>query len=307
MNKFLKKIALYGISSFIILNLIAFLCLYFLGKSCFYKQQFIRNGVKDTTFDYVVLGSSTGLTTLDTKLIDSISGKNGLNISIDDSGLSSHYLMLQQFYSSGKKTDLLVLSVMPDDLEIYNPLINTNDYRFMTYLWDKDVKFFFKNMNGKNKWVFNTSYYLPLIGVSYFNSELFFPGILSVFQSKKRNLFDQKGNYSYPNIQNFNITNDLNILNKNVVFKNPYLFKIVDFCNNYNIKILLYQSPILNVKTIYSTKINMVNHSTLLNSKDFFYDYIHVNQSGRKICSEHFASLLINNSFGALETNQNDF
>jgi hypothetical protein len=51
----------------------------------------------------------------------------------------------------------------------------------------------------------------------------------------------------------------------------------------------------------------MVNHSTLLNSKDFFYDYIHVNQSGRKICSEHFASLLINNSFGALETNQNDF
>ena len=68
-----------------------------------YKNQFVKNGVKETEFDYVVLGSSTGLTTLDTKLIDEKMYTSGLNISMDDTSLSSHYLMLQYFLSLGKK------------------------------------------------------------------------------------------------------------------------------------------------------------------------------------------------------------
>ena len=84
MKQFLKSIGLYGLISFLFFNGIAFLCLFFLSKSSFYKPSFVKNGVVNNSFDYVVLGSSTGLTTLDTKLIDSVTGMKGLNISMDD-------------------------------------------------------------------------------------------------------------------------------------------------------------------------------------------------------------------------------
>ena len=298
---------IYGLASFIVLNLIAYLSLYFLSNSCFYKQQFVKNGVKNVNFDYVVLGSSTGLTTLDTKLIDSITSKTGLNISIDDSGLSSHFLMLQQFYASGKKTDLLVLSVMPDDLENKKPQINNNDYRFMPDLWDENVSVFFKEMEGEDKWIYTTSTYFPIVGTSYFNSELFFPGILSIFQPKKRNLFDDKGNYSYPINSKIINSPDLNSKVKNVNLYNPYLYKIINFCNINKIKLLLYQSPMLNVNFKYPQGVKILNHSSLFNSSDLFFDYIHVNKKGRKICSEQFSFFLKKQLSDSIEPLQNDF
>lgn len=289
MNKFLIKIAIYGLTSFIVLNLIAFLCLYFLSKSCFYKQQFVQNGVNETTFDYVVLGSSTGLTTLDTHLIDSITKKKGLNISIDDSGLSSHYLMLQHFYLSGKSTKRLILAVMPDDLENENPKINGNDYRFLPHINEDDVQSYFNEIDGENKIIYQASKYFPLIGVSYFNTELFFPGILSIFQPKKRNLFDVNGNYSYPNIIWSNKIEKKDIKIKKVEFKNPYLTKIIDFCEVNKIKLILYQSPIYKTQVIFPDGLNCVNQVSLFNDSEFFYDEIHVNRKGRRICSEKFS------------------
>ena len=136
MKKFITKIALYTFFILLIGNGIAFLSLYVLGKSQLYKNQFVKNGVKEKHFDYVVLGSSTGLTTLDTKLIDKTLNTSGLNISMDDTSLSSHYLMLQYFLSLGKTTDQLILCVTPGDLQ--NPVneLNNNDYRFLTEVQD---------------------------------------------------------------------------------------------------------------------------------------------------------------------------
>lgn len=289
MNKFLKTIAFYGLASFIVLNLIAYLSLYFLGKSCFYKQQFVQNGIKETTFDYVVLGSSTGLTTLDTKLIDSLTQKNGLNISIDDSGLSSHYLMLQHFYLSGKSTKKLILAIMPDDLENDKPKLNGNDYRFLPHNNEDVVQSFFNEIDGDNKIIYQTSKYLPLIGVSYFNSELFFPAILSIFQPTKRNLFDEKGNYSYPNIETSKKLEKVILKTKKIEYKNPYLTKIIDFCKLNEIELILYQSPIYKSEVIFPEGLNCVNQVSLFNDAEFFYDEIHVNSKGRKICSEDFS------------------
>ena len=66
MRKFLTKIAFYSFLILLLGNGVAFLSLYVLGKSQLYKNQFVKNGVAETHFNYVVLGSSTGLTTLDT-------------------------------------------------------------------------------------------------------------------------------------------------------------------------------------------------------------------------------------------------
>jgi hypothetical protein len=295
MYTFLKKIVIYGLASFIVLNLIAFCSLYFLGKSCFYKQQFVKNGVKETTFDYVVLGSSTGLTTLNTKLIDSITQKKGLNISIDDSGLSSHYLMLQHFYSAGKSTKKLILAVVPDDLGNAEPMINTNDYRFIPHIWNNDeVTNYFNQMNGKNTLLYKVSPYFPLIPVSYYNTELFYPGLLSILKPGNRYLFDDKGNFSYPNTSANKEIDNLIHRTKKVEFKNPYLTKIIDFCTENKIELLIYQSPIYKTSLVFPESIIVINHSDLINDKVYFYDQIHVNSKGRTICTLKFCESVFN-------------
>lgn len=292
MKRFLFKIGLYAVVLFLILNSIAFLSLFFLGKSYFYKPQFVKNGVKETSFDYAVLGSSTGLTTLDTKLIDSLTNKKGLNISMDDSSLSSHYLMLEYFYAIGKKTDCLILAVTPWDLENENPQLNNNDYRFLPYVQEDCVSNYYKNIETGIFKKLSLSKYFPLVGVSYYNTELFYPSLVSIASPKKRNQFDDKGNYCYPNLGKPNEKKH-EILN--MEFKNPYFQKIKKFCEVKNIKLLLYQSPIyatsVTTKNIEET---IINHSNLIQSPDLFYDNIHVNKKGREFCSKKMAAILIN-------------
>jgi len=293
MKRFLLKIGIYASLCFLVLNVIAFLSLFFLGKSYFYKPQFVKNGVKEKSFDYVVLGSSTGLTTLDTKLIDSITIKKGLNISMDDSALSSHYLMMQYFYSIGKKTDCLILAVTPWDLAEEHPKLNNNDYRFLTYVQEDCVSEYYNTIETgtfKKLWL---SKYSPIIGLSYYNTELFYPSLLSIVKPKKRNQFDDKGNYSYPNAGSPKKKKQ-EVLT--MEFKNPYFDKIKRFCEEKKINLILYQSPIyctpVIVKDTIATK--FINHSNLFQTADFFYDNIHVNKKGRELCSQKVALLLKN-------------
>lgn len=291
MKRFLLKIGLYALLFFLAINLLAFSSLFFLGKSYFYKPQFVTNGVKESSFDYVVLGSSTGLTTLDTKQIDSLSGKKGLNISMDDSSLSSHYMMLEYFYSLGKKTDRLILAVTPWDLANEKPVLNNNDYRFLTYVREDCVSSYYQDIESgyfKKLWL---SKYFPIIGVSYYNTELFYPSLVSMVQPKKRNQFDDRGNYCYPN-QGGPKKKKEQVLP--LEFKNPYFAKIVAFCAAKKIELVLYQSPMYGTSvTLENSKgIQFINHADLFVTSDLFYDDIHVNAKGRMICSKKVSKIL---------------
>lgn len=289
MRKFLIKIGLYALALFIVLNGIAFVSLYFLGKSNFYKPQFIKNGVKEQHFDYVVLGSSTGLTTLNTIAIDSALQTTGLNISIDDSSLNTHYLMLEHFYKTGKKTDKLILSITPWDVSSTKAKLNNNDYRFASEVRSDYIHAYYQEMEQGYFKVLTYSKYFPILAVSYYNTELFFPSISSVFSPEKQNRSDARGNYSYPDL-NGKVTKGKRVKNKGE-FKNPYFYKIQRLCEQNNTELVLYQSPLFNADlhyTAFPKHLKFVNHYNLV-TEDCFYDDIHVNQKGRKICSEAFA------------------
>ena len=286
MKKFLIKIALYGIFILLIVNGIALLSLYFLGQSQLFKPQFLKNGVKEAHFDYLILGASTGLTTLDTKQIDSTLHTTGLNLSIDDTALNTHYLMLQYFYQQGKTTDHLVLTVTPWDLGNASPVLSDNDYRFFSE-WHTDVVHdYYENISYKGFPVLKYSAYLPILGVSYYNTEVFYPSLFTVLQPDKRNRFDDKGNFSYPVSGKPKATTQ-NTVNVNV--KNPYFEKIKAFCHNKGINLILYQSPFYHTKVAFNLKEVIVNHSDLLQSASLFYDNLHVNGGGRTKCSAAFA------------------
>lgn len=288
MKLFIKTVTKYGIIFFLIFNGIALFSIFILGKSCFYKPQFVTNAINENSFDYVVLGSSTGLTTLDTKLIDSITNKSGLNISMDDSALNSQYLMLQHFYKLKKQTKILVLAVTPWDLSKKNPELNNNDYRFLPYVYDDYVYDYYKNFEKGFFKPLTLSKFCPIIGVSYYNTEIFFPSIITLIKPKFRNKFDDKGNFSYP-------TNGKPIRLREeryeLIIQNPYFFKIKKFCIDNNIELITYISPIFKT-TVVTKNVDIINHSNLIINKDMFYDDIHVNKNGRKLCSEIFSNYI---------------
>jgi len=287
MKKFLTKIALYTFFILLIGNGIAYLSLYVLGKSQLYKNQFVKNGVKESHFDYVVLGSSTGLTTLDTKLIDKTLNTSGLNISMDDTSLSSHYLMLQYFLSLGKSTDQLILCVTPGDLQNPTNELNNNDYRFLTEVQDTLVYNYYNRMEQNGLKVLTYSRFFPLLGVSYYNNELFYPSLYAFLHPDKRNRFDDKGNYTYPQIAN-NIKK-VKISNVETKYANPSFLKIKQLCKKNKIKLIVYQSPIHRINVIFpSTQdFKIINHSRIL-PEEMFYDNIHVNSKGRTFCTLAF-------------------
>lgn len=293
MNKFIRRAILYGFLVFTLLNAIAFCNLYFLRNSSFYKPSFLTNEVAERDFDYIVIGSSIGLTTLNTTLIDSITKKKGLNLSIDDTSIASNYLMLKHFYENEKKAKYCVLAISYWDLAIEKPTLNDNDYRFLPYFYEDYVFQYYKTLEHDFFKPLALSHYFPAVGVCYYNTEIFYPSIVAAVKPNKRNRFDEKGNYFYPEL---GIIQPKEWTTTKLSWKNPYVEKIKKLCYENNTELIFYQAPLLKTKIINSNiKINFINHSSLIRKEDYFFDEIHVNQYGRKLASTIFANELMIN------------
>lgn len=290
MGVFLKKIGLLLVSLIVIANLLSYASLWCLRQSSFYKPSFLVNGVVENNFDYIVIGASTGLTTLDTKVIDSITGNSGINLSIDDTSISSQYLMLQYFLALGKTTKTCVIAPSITSIDKQTFSVSANDYRFLPYVNRSYVLDYFDSFSGTDAHVLSRSHYFPMVGVSYYNAEVFYPSLLSAFQPKRRNRFDSKGNYTYP-VQKIKpeIIEDRKIIK--LKYENLDLKKIKTLCDKKGIKLICYISPIKKgIVEDVETDYEIINHSAKLMNTRYFYDDVHVNSLGRKVISEHFAN-----------------
>ncbi|HLP63697.1 hypothetical protein [Flavobacterium sp.] len=288
MKKFLLHILKYGLILFILINAIAWLNLYFLRNSSFYKPSFLTHEVKQTQFDYVVIGSSIGLTTLDTKLIDSLTNKKGINLSIDDTAISSNYLMLNHFFKQGKKTQFCVLALSHWDLAIEHPVLNDNDYRFLPFVSNDYVSDYYQNCEEGYFKPLMLSQYIPAIGVCYYNTEVFYPSLIAAIRPNKKNRFDENGNYFYPETAE---VPEKQIESIALNWKNPYVQKISDLCKENNTRLIIYQAPIYKTNVVNTnSSYPFINHASALKDKLYFYDNIHVNYLGRKAASALFAT-----------------
>ncbi|MDG5492235.1 hypothetical protein [Psychroserpens sp. SPM9] len=249
----------------------------------------MANQVSEQQFDYIVLGASTGLTTLNTKLIDSIAHTNGINLAMDDTALSSQYLMLQHFLAQGKTTKYCILAPSNPSFDSKTMDVSDNDYRFLPFISTSYVSDYYKQFESKRARLLSLSQWFPMLGVTYYNTELFYPSLLGVLQPEKRNRFDDRGNYTYPVIKNSSkiIQSQSNL---RVDFTNQYVEKIKRLCEANNIKLICYFSPVKGVTVISeNNEYRCINHSNLLTNTMYFYDSIHVNYRGRQISSIKFA------------------
>lgn len=289
MKSFIKHITIVLIVSVIGVNIVSYASLRFMRNASFYKPSFLVNSVEEETFDYIILGASTGLTTLNTKVIDSILGTDGINLSMDDTGIASQQLMLEHFLNQGKTSKYCILApnAMSYDANYYS--VSDNDYRFLPFVNETYIHDYYNGYNDFESNVMSLSKHLPFVGVSYYNAELLFPSVYSAVNKNKRNRFDDRGNYTYPERN----TTSVQISSKSecvVKFQNSNLATIQKLCEANDIELIYYISPMreVSVKTKdQDTKV--INHSDILDNTEYFYDAIHVNKKGRRLTSHEFA------------------
>ena len=293
MKLFLKNVVIILIAVIGLATLISAGSLWSLRHSSFYKPSFLVNDIKNTSFDYIILGASTGLTTLNTYVIDSITGTKGLNLSMDDTSLATQYVMLQHFIAEGKTTSYCILAPSNTSYDLKKNRLSDNDYRFLPYVGREYVYKHYSQYSSNPARFLKFSKFFPMLGVSYYNTELFYPSINSSMDLKKRNRFDSKGNYTYPakNRKEMLITQRDTF---EVDFSNSYMKAIKNLCDTHGIELICYFTPMerRSVKVINNDYI-FINHSSTLTNTRYFFDDIHVNSLGREASSIAFAKQFI--------------
>ncbi len=291
MKKFLIKSGIYLVALILISNLICVGLMFSLRNSSFYKPYFLTSNFQERqVFDYVILGSSRGLTTLDSRQIDEELNTSGLNISMDDTDLKSHLLMLKHFVASSYKSRKVILTLDQSNFIKTDSTLGNNDYRFAAYGYKDYVRAHYKSYEEGTVKPLSRSGYLPILSYSYYNLELIAPSLMAIGQPEKRNKFDDYGNYSYPT--NRSIKKPKKIETVEAKFSNPILDNIQKICQEQNMELIIYIAPYADRQILIDnneSNYKVMNHSgILLNQEELFYDIIHVNKIGRQKATEHF-------------------
>lgn len=294
MKLFLKKFSILFLSFILLATVLSYAGFWALRQSDFYKPSFLANAVNQEEFDYIILGASNGLTTLNTTVIDSMLVTEGINLSMDDTAVSSQYLMLQHFLAEGKRTKYCILASSPYSFDFKSNAINDNDYRFLMYANRSYVSDYYKQFSSRRARLMYHSKWIPALGMSYYNAELFYPSLISLVNPKKRNRFDEKGNYGYPFVKTkAEAITDFEAVE--IRFSNNFVKKIKTLCDANAIELIFYISPIQAKEAVINVSgYHVINHSNELRNTKYFNDEIHVNALGRKASSINFAKAFSN-------------
>jgi hypothetical protein len=269
---------------------LSFFLMHQLANANFYKTG-VANRQKGTTYDYVVLGSSRALTTIDTRQIDDSLGTQGYNFSLDDTGVETHELMVKHLLASGIRFRTLVMAfegMVKSGNSSTAPAktINDNDHRFLPFIERDYVHQYFRDRHAAGGRKYTASRYFPFIALGYFNVELLWPSLYATVKKDYYYRSDAWGNFGYPMASLEDVTAreaDSALLD----LENHYLQNIRNICRNQGIRLVVYYSPFykrkLKAKGSSSTPANerFLNYADLLQDPALFYDRQHVNARGR--------------------------
>lgn len=291
MKKFLTQVAVYLAVIVFLGSVISWVAGYFLANSYFYKPDFIVNYLPPAShFNYVLAGSSRGLTTINTVEVDDKLGLKGFNLSMDDTGLPSQFLMIQHYFESGNSADYCVLTLDLGHMEESEKKLSDNDYRFVSY---SDRPYVQEHYQTYEKGIIRPlaiSRYLPVFAFSQYNMELFWPAGLAMLMPRYTNRFDLNGNYSYPETQLVPDRSDIEWSKIEKTIQNPILEDLKSYLTSKNCKLVLYIAPYFGTDVSIREPIgySVINHSAALRTPDYFFDKDHVNNLGKVKSTELF-------------------
>ena len=275
---------------------------YVLRNSAFFKPNYVTQ-LNEKSIDYVVLGSSRGLTTLDTKVLDSVWGTKGFNASLDGQNILGSVMMLEHLLANNYKFKTCILSLDTGDVCKGFDQPSTNSYRWISYINNSYISKYFKEFDDTPSKLISASRIWPGFGFWYNNKKLVPAYLFSMYNNKARNKFDSSGNFSYPVMSN--ATKTLKTQDKITLLdlEGPAYQRIKTICEDNYIQLIVYVAPYYGNEITFSESDILVNHSTIFSGADsLFYDDIHVNSQGRFLASLKLADHL--KELGSLKPNK---
>jgi hypothetical protein len=239
-----------------------------------------------------IIGSSRGLTTLNSKLIDSLTGLNGFNASIDGGGIATNVLMLKHLIHNKVKFKYCIFTLDAIGIADNTYQFSKNTYRFVpfcheSYIQETMAKF----EDCKEKSNFRASRFYPGFTVFENNKTLLTGAVKALINPKIRNRYDEKGNYTYPIGQP--VDKSINFDTTEFTQYGSVYYDLQKICIENNINLITYIAPIEgHYLKVPATK-NLINHSNLFNNSKFFADELHVNPIGRHIATSVFSNIFV--------------
>ena len=258
-----------------------------LRSSYFFKASYVHSYLNGKNLDYVIIGSSRGLTTLNSNQIDSNLGLNGFNASTDGGGIATNILMLKHLINNNVKFKycIFVLDQIGIEDNIYQ--FSKNTYRFVPFCNESYIQETINKFeNSKEKRNFQWSRIYPGFTIFENNKTLLTAAIESFFNPQKRNRFDEKGNYTYPlgdTINQHLKFDTLQFSQFGLVYSD-----LKQICEANNIILITYIAPIKSTYLKLPEIMNLINHSKHLKNASFFADDLHVNSFGREVATDSF-------------------
>jgi hypothetical protein len=261
---------------------------YVFKKGYYTKIQWLYNK-QGEEYDYAIHGSSRAFTTLDIPMIDTATGKKGINISVDGSSIPDQLLMLKIFLHNKNSIKRLYLQIDPfssDTEEIFDFAIP----KFFPYLKEDIVFDHFKQF-GYQWYAYR---YVPFYRYAMYNT-LWGPHevLIDQFKILPRD-FDQYGDFFYPNID-YKGPEKLRSLTFDLNGKYKFLNEIALLCRQKRIQLILFTAPVADININEEYHQNIVSFTRMMKSKGIpyynygdlygnraenFYNEIHLNRKG---------------------------
>lgn len=288
MNNFLKNIALLSIALLIMSVVLdkIYTYIHYNGAPRNIPDYIMSLQEKDS-FDYVILGSSRVLHNIDINLIEKETNQKGFNFGIQGSSVFEIKLSAQQII---KRKIAKNIYIQIDYIwnEFYSGGECTVDW--LTYINESDIWNEFQKVDENKKYVLYQK--IPFLRYCQYGSKLGFRELIMSLSNRKMSVIDDNKGFIplFGKIKNTEETMTY-ILKKEF---NPHIKDIIKICENENINLFFFTSPIYNFKgdnKILNGKLpNYVDFSNSISSPKYYQDNIHLNNKG----SKYFTKLFIN-------------
>lgn len=278
LKKFVRAVTYYSIIIFIALNLVALILDAHIRCHTIFKSNLIFNQLEANS---LILGSSRALTGVGAKQLTTSTKEQWYNLSIDDTPVETHLLVLELLIEKGNTPNCLLLQFDESKEKGDYTKIHDRDYQFLPYAY-YDNGLLWEYMKYKQNGFGALLYLIPILKYAYYNTELFFPAVGLIFNPNYHHRFDESGDYSYPVVTTFVSTctsRELKIIN----LQNKILARINSLCVENDIRLFVFTAPYRcqTADIVPNKEIFYYNYSTIFNEDSYFYDEMHINDLGK--------------------------
>jgi hypothetical protein len=268
---------------------------YVFQKGNYTKIQWLAK-IKDQQYDFAVHGNSRAYTTVDIEKIEALTGKKGINISVDGSSITDQYLMVKLFLNNNNTIRKLYLQIDPfssNTEEVFDFAIP----KFFPYIKDPIVFDHFKQF-GLEWYAYR---YVPFYRYAKYNTLWGFHELLNDGFNLLPQDFDKYGDYFYPDV-NYKGTDKLRDLTFDSNGKYRFLYDIINLCKQNNVEVILFTAPVVDIKIDTDYKKNIKDFTTKMleeknvkyynygdiygNDPKYFYNEIHITKAGAEDFTE---------------------